>query len=168
MYLNFLKNISIVLSIFTFASCSQVEYNAAFTTPKDNIENVPKILSSFLFNDPKLSKVKICEFNSQEFMALIQSRAQKSNMSSVQVKNLSVKTYELSEIKGQKVAVDQIKYFKNGKTKYIQYSPKNNEAEIVTFFQLFTILNKIKHNKNIEVYSQTGNNYERTFIILYK
>lgn len=161
-----LKSLPVLAMIIILGSCSHVNYYMGFTIPKDDVESLPKLMSGY-FNDPSLNTVRIAEFNTAKYMGVLYTRANNS-FKELSGEDRNVTLYSLQQMKSFTFDRSRVVYGSKGKTKYAQYTPVAGEGEITTFFYLLTMLNEIKKNKNVELYSQTSPDHTRTIIVLYK
>ncbi|TSJ44002.1 hypothetical protein FO440_07455 [Mucilaginibacter corticis] len=144
-------------------SCSKVTW-ASFTTSKENIEYIPKLLDAYL-QSPPLKNVRIFEYNKEKYMGLF--IINKINL--VNKRNLMPNStvFMPDKEKFSKLVGGTTTRSKIGSYNLIQYTPSLGEEEIVTAHFIMEAVNNIRKNNLIEVYSNTTSSITNYFI-LYK
>jgi hypothetical protein len=145
-------------------SCSRVSW-AAFTTPKDNIENIPKALSFLKVSST--NDFRIVEFDDKNYMAFFVNRGITMEKS-ISEKQLNIKLVDAKQNIQAAEAIGEITDIKSGDWDLIQYTPGVNEPDIVTATFILDAINKLKDSRKYEIYSQTHPSGARYFVVIHK
>jgi len=161
----------ILLGMFIYMSlsisCSRVTW-AAFTTPKDNIENIPKVLT--FLNVSSTNDIRIVEFDDKNYMGFFVNHGVSTVEKSSSEKELNFKLLSADQKiqAAQPQLLGKTTDIKSGDWNLIQYTPGPNEPDIVTANFILEALNKLKDSRKYEIYSQTHPTGPRYFVVIHK
>ena len=169
-----MKNLSVtkilllLTSFVILSSCSRVTW-ASFTTPKDNVQNIPNGLN--FLGIKSLDNVRIFEFDKDKYMGVYIYK----NTGSVSTKQQDVleqksglKIIMPTQVSTSKIEANKLVNKQMGNLNLVQYFPNIDEDEIVTANYVMQAINGLKKNRKVEVYSQSGSSLQRSFTIIYK
>ena len=140
---------------------------ASFVTPKDNIENVPKVLD--FLKASSTNNCRILEFDDKSYIGFfVEKRGILGEINQDIQKRLDFKLMIPAEKVVAKEKGGEIANFQSGKWHFTKYIPQPNESEIVTTYYLMEAVNKLRKKRKIEIYSQTDASLQRIFMIIYK